>query len=81
MAPFARSEPAPSYGNGASAARTKFGRSSDVQVESENVEVMGEGGRACDDSEADEEANAQGDSDVCEDAGEDEEEPGEKRRR
>jgi hypothetical protein len=30
-----------------------------VQVESENVEVMGEGGRACDDSEADKEADGQ----------------------
>jgi hypothetical protein len=52
-----------------------------VQVESENVEVMGESGRVCDDSEADEEADAEGDSDVGGDAGEDEEGPGEERGR
>jgi hypothetical protein len=52
-----------------------------VQVESENVEVMGKGGRACDVSEADEEADAQDDSDSGGDVGEDEEGPGEERRR
>jgi hypothetical protein len=40
---------------------------------SRNVQVMGEGGRACDDSEAEEAADAQGDSDAGGDADEDDE--------